>query len=292
MRGEVTALSLYPSDLSDSQWETIRKFIPCARRGGRPRTTDVRQIVNAVFYLNRVGCAWRYLPKQSAFPPWQTVYDYFSRWSASGVWQQIHDYLVTQVRKSAGRNEATSVLIVDSQSIKAPSGEDRGYDGFKKVRGRKRNLFVDTLGLIHSVKVNGAQKREDRSAIEMMKPDQPYYPQATVQKLSAFYADGAYKAHDFQNEIKKRWGIWPTLKTASKKVDIQQVKPGIYQRVYGYQVSSLKPVRWIVERTFSWFNHYRRLAKDYERKTKNSETMIQLAMTQIMLTRLNPAADT
>jgi putative transposase len=277
----------YPSDLSDAQWELIENLIPKSRRGGRPRTTSVRQVVNAVFYLNRTGCAWRYLPAVE-FPPWRTVYDYFTSWRNSGVWKQIHDFLVAHTRKTLGRNEKASTLIIDAQSSKAPAGESRGYDGFKKVQGRKRNVFVDTLGLVHGVKVDAANRKEHHSAIEMLRPDQSYFPCGVQPKLSAFYADGGYKAHDFQNEVRRHWGVWPTLKTSQSKIHFEKAIPKMrshYREVTTLQASNLKPVRWIVERTFAWFNHYRRLAKDYERKTTHSEAMIYVAMTQLMLRR-------
>jgi putative transposase len=282
----------YPSDLTDQQWELIQKQIPHARRGGRPRTTDVRQVVNALFYLNRTGCAWRYLPKQAGFPPWKTVYDYFAKWRAQGIWKRVHDFLVRAVRQRRGRNPNASVLIVDAQSAKAPSGEARGYDGFKKVKGRKRSLFVDTLGLIHSVKVDPANQSEYRCAFEMLKPEQPYYPNSIAHPLSAMYADAAYKPIDFQDEVKERLGILPTLTSSQTEIRWEKFKSPLHggwdwRKVKQVKHSNLKPVRWIVERTFAWFNHYRRLAKDYERKTTHSETMIYLAMTQLMLRKLD-----
>jgi putative transposase len=287
-------LSFYPSDLTDEQWKLIEKLVPSARRGGRPRTTDVRQVINAIFYLNRSGCAWRYLPQQAGFPPWKTVYDYFSRWRSQGIWKGIHDALVRLVRQKQGKNANASVLIVDSQSAKAPSGEARGYDGFKKVKGRKRSLFVDTLGLIHAAKVDPADKSEYRTATEMIQPGQPYYPKSIVHSLSALYADGGYRYKDFQHEVRIQWRIAPTMTLAKTEKRWIKYKSEIHgghewKQVNHITNSNLKPVRWIVERTFAWFNHYRRLAKDYERKTTHSETMIFLAMTQLMLRKLLPA---
>src|SRR5262249_2521446 len=157
---------------------------PKARTGGRPRTTDVREVLNAILYLTRSGCAWRYLPRD--FPPWQTVYLYYVRWSAEGVLKGIHDYLVCCVRISENRSPVPSVLIVDSQSSKAQWGEQRGYDGFKKVRGRKRNIFVDTLGLIHSVQVDAAGAKDYISGIQMLDPEHcRLSPRIT--ELAAFY---------------------------------------------------------------------------------------------------------
>lgn len=129
----------YPSDLTEHQWELIKDLIPPARPGGRPRTTEVKLIVNAVFYLTRTGCAWRYLPKE--YPPWKTVYDYFSAWKRAGLWQQIHITIAKQVRIAAGRSEEPSTLIIDAQSVRAQYGEERGremlpYESAKEPTGR------------------------------------------------------------------------------------------------------------------------------------------------------------
>lgn len=144
----------YPSDLSEAQWESIKELVPEARRGGRPRSTNVREVTNAILYLVNTGCGWRYLPRE--FPPWQTVYQYYRDWILTGIWRLIHDSLVKLTRKAAGRSEQPSYVIIDSQSAKANSGEELGYDGFKRVRGRKRQILVDTMGLTHCVHVHAA----------------------------------------------------------------------------------------------------------------------------------------
>jgi putative transposase len=266
----------YPSDLTDQQWDHIKGLIPCARFGGRPRRTDVRQVVNAVFYLNRTGCAWRYLPPP--FPPWQTVYAYYTQWKDSGVFHKIHEQLVKSIRRLEKRSERPGLLIVDSQSAKAQWGESRGFDGFKKVRGRKRSIFVDSLGLIHSVRVDSAQLKDHTSAIKMLDPSSPYFPSLAKTPLAMFLADGGYKPHDFQNQVQKAFHIWPTFAQSAHYKDMNKSKV--------LTKSNLKPKRWIVERTFAWFNNYRRLSRDYEKKSSNSEGMILVAMTQLMLRRL------
>jgi putative transposase len=274
----------YPSDLSDKHWKLIQQFIPKARTGGRPRTTDVREVFNAILYVTRSGCAWRYLPGE--FPPWQTVYRYYSRWKALGVLKKIHDFLVGEVRELAHRNRAPSTLIVDCQSAKAGFGEERGYDGYKKVRGRKRTIFVDTLGLIHSVQVSTAQRGDYVPALQMLQPGNPHFPATAAKRLSAFYADAGYRAHDFQNAVYRNFKVWPTLTVSQSEEVCERQEDRTYRFRRRVRRSNLKPVRWRVERTFAWFNFYRRLARDYERNPSSSEAMIQMAMTRLMLNRL------
>ena len=269
----------YPSDLSDQQWEVIRDLIPRARAGGRPRTTDLRRVINAVFYLSRSGCAWRYLPKD--FPPWQTVYEYFSSWKAQGVWRKIHHVLRASARIRAGRHEVPSCLIVDSQSVKAPRGQDRAYDGFKRVRGRKRHILVDTLGFVHAVKVHAADRPDQREGHRLFSQ----IPKSWDSRIKCLLADQGYRG-DFEEETDIRFGFLPSItrrentgqgrkKTTAEKIAWRKSKTRL-----------LFPKRWIVERTFAWFNHYRRLTKDYEAKPSTSECMIQVAMTQLMVRRL------
>jgi len=138
--------------LSEAQWKSIRELIPSARSGGRPRTTDTRKVINAVLYVVNTGCAWRYLPKE--YPPWKTVYDYFRSWIFAGVWKEMHELLKKRTRVLSGKEEDPSYLIIDSQSVRASSGEELGYDGFKRIRGRKRQILVDTIGMIHGVYIH------------------------------------------------------------------------------------------------------------------------------------------
>jgi putative transposase len=154
LRGTMNQIGTYPSDLTNQQWEAFKDLLPRARVGGRRRTTDVRSVLNAILYLNRSGCAWRYLPKE--YSPWRTVYDYFVRWRCCGVIDHILLKLSHMVRLQVGRNPQPSILIIGSQSVKASFGESRGYDGFKKVRGRKRHILVDTLGIVFAVRVSPA----------------------------------------------------------------------------------------------------------------------------------------
>lgn len=257
----------YPSDLTDEQWKLIREFIPPARTGGRPRSTDVRRIVCGIFYVNCTGCAWRYLPKD--FPPWRTVYEYFVNWKLSGVLEALHAGLRNQVRELYKKDPAPSVLIADSQSVRAPRGEDRGFDGYKRVQGRKRQILVDTLGLVHRVFVHSAQLQDRKEAVNLLNG----YPRG---KLKMIYADRGYTGY-FCDQSFARLGIWPT---------ITSLKPGGHGNEF--IPPSKQPKRWIVERTFAWMNAYRRLAKDQERKCSSSEGMVYWAMTQLMLRRLRP----
>lgn len=270
----------YSSDLSDLEWQLIKDILPSASPGGRPRTTNLREVVNAVFYLTRTGCAWRLLPR--TFPPPGTVYDYFRAWRTSGLWKRIHDLLVTQVREKEGRNASPSLLMLDSQSVKAQYGDSRGYDGFKKVRGRKRQIVVDALGLIHGLKVhaaNGSDRKEGIAAVENC---------GKLTGVTGFIADSGYACYKFESKIHEQLNVWPTI-TRSKSKKVCHYDPNDKTAVYEHVLvtSNLKPKRWIVERTFAWFNRYRRLSRDYERNSKVSETMIYLAMTQLMLRRLS-----
>jgi putative transposase len=222
----------------------------------------MRRVIEAIFYLNRSGCAWRYLP--SEYPPWKTVYDYFNKWQQTDVWRRINDFLVKEVRKSIGKNEAPSVVMIDSQTAKAHYGENRGYDGYKRMRGRKRQVLVDTLGLIHGVHVHAGDLQDRREGMKLMENFKPQ------KKLEMIFADRGYNGC-FVDQMFLRFKVWTTIQVPKND-------------------GSAQPKRWIVERTFAWFNQYRRLSRDYEKKIRNSESMIYLAMIQLMLRRLCPEA--
>jgi putative transposase len=267
--------SYYLSDLTDQQWEIIKDLIPKARSGGRPRTTDVRFIVNAILYLTRTGCAWRYLPRD--YPPWKTVYDYFVKWKWSGVWRQIHLELAMQVRTLDHRKKSPSTLIIDAQSVKAQYGEERGWDGFKKVRGRKREIVVDTLGILWGAKVHAANQGENRRGFEAV----DRYP--LLSPPERILGDYSYSKSPFDAQVFLKWGIWPETKKATRSL-VRSKHDSYVKKV---EVSNLKPQRWIVERTFAWFNNFRRLNRDYEKDITNSEVFLYISQIPILLNRLS-----
>jgi len=262
MEAQKSVRKSYPSDLSDAQWELISPLLPSSG-GGRPRTTDLREVLNAALYSTRTGCGWRDLPHD--FPPEGTVRDYFHRWRRTGVWQRIHDQLRRTVRVQAGRDPEPSAAIIDSQSVKATrTTGSRGYDAGKKINGRKRHLLVDTLGLLLFVVVHVASV-QDRDGAKLVFAG----CQGTLPRLQLIWADGGYAGQLI---------TW-TDQTCHWKLEI--VKRS--DKSAGFLVL---PRRWVVERTISWVNNHRRLSKDYEYAAETSEAFIHLSMIDIMLRRL------
>ena len=256
----------YDTDLTDEQWQILEPLIPTAKPGGRPRILDMREVLNAIFYLLANGIKWRGMPHD--LPKWQSVYTYFRAWEADSTWQRLNDELRVMVRLKAGRNAQPSAGSVDSQSVKTASGgEDISFDGGKKVKGRKRTILVDTMGMVLAVFVHGAG-RSDHAGMKLLATFSAQF----WTFLKVIWIDSTFAGKDFIAQIEREFG-WKLEHL--KRTDDQ---PGF----------TVIPKRWVVERTYSWFGHYRRLSKDYEFLPTTSEVMIFAAMVHLMVRRLKP----
>ena len=257
----------YPSDVTDGQWRLIEPHLPPTPTGGRPRKTDLRDVVDAIFYILRTGCQWRYLPKD--FPPKSTVWRYFKRWRDDGTLDTIHDLLRKKVRTQEKPYSPRTTASVDSQSVDTTSGgEQRGRDNAKNVDGRKRHIVVDSLGLLLAVLVTAASVDDAAAAQELF----PRLEGQPMGKVTRVFADSKYHNYALYEwvEDNARWDLV------------------IVRRPEGAKGWVKLPLRWTVERTFAWLGRCRRLSKDREKTTPSSEAFIKLAMIQLMLHRLQP----
>jgi putative transposase len=257
----------YTTDLSDAEWSRLRSYLPTPKAGERPRTHSLRDVLDAIFYVLKSGCTWRLLPHD--FPPWSTVYYHFRRFRLNGLWSLILKVLHAAERKRAGKDPQPTAAIIDSQSVKTveESAHPSGYDAHKNLKGRKRHLLVDTLGLPLSVYVTSADVQDRVGAQCLLSGIKVLLP-----RLKKVWADGAYAGEKLANWCKEQGG-W----------DLQIVERSSSADAEGFVVL---PHRWIVERTLGWLMRNRRLSKDYERKVQSSETFIEVAMIRLILRRL------
>jgi putative transposase len=260
----------YPTDLSDSQWQVIKEFLNCKRK----RTHELRCIVNAILYVVKTGCQWRMLPHD--FAPWQSVYYYFQVWQHSGVIETIQQALVKKIRVQHGKNQQPSVGIIDAQSVKSTLVSNRqttGFDGGKKIKGIKRHIIVDTLGLLLCVVVHSAGIADRKGGALLTQKLKEAW--SGVVKL---FADGGYSLVGKAKQTIQQLGGY-VVEIVQKKEVVQQKKCERFQ---------VLPKRWVVERTFAWIDTNRRNAKSYERLCSTAEAITQLSAIRMMLNRAFP----
>jgi len=249
----------YSTDLTDNQWKIIENLF----NNQRKRKFSLRIIVNSLFYISKTGVQWRLLPKD--FPSWELVYYYFRKWTGEGLIEEIHDKLRCEVRRKRGKEESPSLGLIDSQSVKTQSMTTaKGYDGNKKINGRKRHIITDTLGLIMAIVIHNADIQDRQGAKEVIKELQFKYP-----RLKKILADQGYTG-ELLNWIVQffDWSI------------------EIVKKVAGVSGFNVLPKRWIVERTFGWFSFQRRLVRDYEQLVECSQSFVHISMIRIMLNKL------
>jgi transposase len=254
---------MYPSDLTDNQWQVIKAFVNTNRK----RKHDLRLVFNAVLYVVKSGCQWRMLPKE--YPLWQVVYYYFNQWKHRGVIEKIEEMLVKKIRVKQGKNEQPTAAIIDAQSVKSTLVSSRtttGFDGGKKIKGVKRQIVVDTLGLLLSMVVHAAGMADRNGGRLVVAKLKGIW--TTIQRV---FADGGYSLVGKADQTLQTLGDY--VLHIVRRTDFSSFK--------------VLPKRWIVERTFAWLETNRRNAKSYERKTCTAEAIVQLSAIRLMLNRLN-----
>jgi putative transposase len=248
----------YPTNVSNSQWQIISNFLDVERN----RKYELREIVNAILYLVKAGCQWRMLPAD--FPKWPIVYYYFSTWKKNGIWEDLHESLVEKIRKKQGKNEEPTVGIIDAQSVKSTlvSSQDKGFDAGKKIKGIKRHIIVDTLGLILAVVIQSASVQDRDGAVSVINKLMENW-----RRVIKIFADGGY-AGKLIGKVKNMF-----------KIELEIIKR---DELHTFKIL---PKRWIVERTFSWIDTNRRNSKNYERLNNTSVAMVHISAIRIMMNR-------